>query len=202
MKEDISIYRALPSPESIEEVVDLYIEAFRQKAVYLEFLTQEIESIRAILRRTIHPEYGIYALRSGQVIGFAGLDDGKHGIFMVPEWKPYVEVFGLFGGTWRYGTQKFFGGYKRHNSSTLRIDCLAVAGVARGRGVGTQLLKSVFSYAEELGRSAVSLEVVDTNPKARALYERLEFRLTREKHFGAVTRAAGFEALHFMLKEL
>ncbi len=61
----------------------------------------------------------------------------------------------------------------------LRIVDIALFPEHRGRGLGTTLLRRVFAEAEAVGK-ATSIHVEIFNP-ARALYERLGFRLVEEK---------------------
>jgi ribosomal protein S18 acetylase RimI-like enzyme len=53
-----------------------------------------------------------------------------------------------------------------------------VAPRARGRGVGERLVRAVLDEAQRRGRRRVVLQVTDDNAPARALYERMGFRLT------------------------
>ncbi|CAN5892110.1 GNAT family N-acetyltransferase [soil metagenome] len=46
---------------------------------------------------------------------------------------------------------------------------------ARGRGLGTQLLRNLMSLANKQGHKQISLSVDHTNPRARQFYERLGF---------------------------
>lgn len=49
----------------------------------------------------------------------------------------------------------------------------------RGRGVGTALIDTLCREAARRGYQAIRLEVIDANPRARALYEREGFIATR-----------------------
>ncbi len=83
----------------------------------------------------------------------------------------------------------------------MLLDALAVRSDARGAGVGSILLTAVEQLARDLGKSAVELEVVDTNPRAAALYRRhgyVDVRTVRRAAF----RLGGFGAATLMLKEL
>lgn len=55
------------------------------------------------------------------------------------------------------------------------VDGIAVAEKMRGKGVGTELLGHLESLAEENGIRKISLEVINTNQKAQALYLCLGF---------------------------
>lgn len=47
---------------------------------------------------------------------------------------------------------------------------MAVDAAARSRGIGTRLLDASCDHARDLGETSVRLDVIDTNPLARALY--------------------------------
>jgi ribosomal-protein-alanine N-acetyltransferase len=55
------------------------------------------------------------------------------------------------------------------------IENIAVAGPARRRGLGTRLLGELLDLARARGAAAVFLEVRESNPAARALYEKWAF---------------------------
>jgi ribosomal protein S18 acetylase RimI-like enzyme len=74
----------------------------------------------------------------------------------------------------------------------LLLDGICVAEQARGRGVGTALLEAAVQMALRHGCTQVRLDVVDSNPRARALYERFGFQATREVRTGWLTRPLGF----------
>jgi tRNA threonylcarbamoyl adenosine modification protein YeaZ/ribosomal-protein-alanine acetyltransferase len=59
----------------------------------------------------------------------------------------------------------------------LHINSLAVAGSWRRRGVATRLLEAVSREARARGATSATLEVRESNQAARALYERLGFRV-------------------------
>ena len=63
--------------------------------------------------------------------------------------------------------------------------------------VGNSALKAGLFVLDEDGEvgqpnSVVRLEVVDTNPRARGLYEREGYRVTRVDRFGYMRRFIGF----------
>lgn len=57
----------------------------------------------------------------------------------------------------------------------LNLHDLVVHPECRGLGVGNQLLSAVEVRARELGCCRVSLEVLESNPRAKALYHRFGF---------------------------
>jgi ribosomal protein S18 acetylase RimI-like enzyme len=48
----------------------------------------------------------------------------------------------------------------------------------------------------------VTLEVVDTNGRARELYERVGFEHVRTIRSGVITSGSGYQAIHFMRRTL
>lgn len=58
----------------------------------------------------------------------------------------------------------------------LNIHDLAVVPEWRGKGIGQSLLTSAQAKAADLGCCKLTLEVQDTNHRARAIYERFGFR--------------------------
>jgi ribosomal protein S18 acetylase RimI-like enzyme len=74
----------------------------------------------------------------------------------------------------------------------LVLDGMAVTRPARGSGTGSMLLRAVRDFARVEGYETVRLDVVDTNPRARALYERHGFIATETRLFPVLERALGF----------
>jgi len=68
--------------------------------------------------------------------------------------------------------------YVHRGASDIRIMDMALAPAFRGRGIGTRLLRTLIAEAEESARK-LSIHVEMNNP-ARALYERLGFRVAGE----------------------
>jgi len=55
------------------------------------------------------------------------------------------------------------------------LDTISVSPVHGGKGYGTELLQAAMQHAKELGYGTVSLNVEESNARARQLYERLGF---------------------------
>ncbi len=87
-------------------------------------------------------------------------------------------------GLWR-GLRAFLGWVLLHffmdrriprDPDLVYIKALAVAETERGRGVGTRLIEDTAQWAREQQRPWLALHVLDSNVRARRLYERLGFR--------------------------
>jgi len=193
----IAITRHLP-PGGLDDLVALYLEAFGRKAEHLLFMTADRATIAAVTRRSIRPEQGLYAMREGRVVGYLGLEARGGRRFLDPTLAILTDAFGRWGGLWRYGVHMGIAVFEPHKRGALQIDQLAVGAAARGQGIGTRLIEAAAAIAREEGYARLTLDVIDTNPAARRLYERLGFRLVRRQRLGAWTRRAGFEAVDFM----
>ena len=71
---------------------------------------------------------------------------------------------------------------RRPPAGELRIDGIAVRGDRRGAGIGSLLLREAAGRARAVGIEVIRLEVVDTNPRARSLYEREGYVAVRTEH--------------------
>ncbi|GAA2170649.1 hypothetical protein GCM10009846_01790 [Agrococcus versicolor] len=74
---------------------------------------------------------------------------------------------------WEGGTALGHGQLTRAVEPELRN--LHVSQAARGRGVGTALVRAAERAAREAGAATLAVGVGDDNPRARALYERLGY---------------------------
>ena len=91
----------------------------------------------------------------------------------------------------------------RHRPGELHLEFLAVSPVARSRGVGSRLLQRADEIARERGMERVTLEVIASNPRARALYERSGFWVTETHRMGPVSRRlVGCDAYDVMVRPL
>ena len=69
-------------------------------------------------------------------------------------------------------------------SEDWEIENIAVAGVARRRGLGTRLLEEFIDLARGRGAQSVFLEVRESNRAARRLYEKYAFvEAGRRRHY-------------------
>ena len=73
---------------------------------------------------------------------------------------------------------------------------------ARGMGIGSALMAAVCTEAAARGYSAVRLDVIDTNWRAKALYERLGFVAEKTTSIGILRLAFGFRSATTMIKPL
>ncbi len=177
------------------EAARLYYEAFRQKA---RFLFGSREQAIAVLQRDFAAEQALIAVVDDRLVGVAGIQHGRP--FMNVHFKTYVRVFGWFTALWRYALAVMF--HRSQRSGELLMDGIAVDANLRGQGVGTQLLHGVLEFARAHGYQTVRLDVVDSNPRARQLYERLGFVATKTHRHPQAQRVMGFSASTTMIKQV
>jgi len=84
----------------------------------------------------------------------------------------------------------------------LLMDGIAVDGEYRGQGIGTTLFEALIHYAQDNGYKAIRLDVIDTNPSARRLYDRLGFVAERTNTFEVLRPLLGFGAATTMVYKL
>ncbi|MBU2694421.1 N-acetyltransferase [Pimelobacter sp. 30-1] len=80
----------------------------------------------------------------------------------------------------------------------LVMDGICVAPQARGGGIGGRLLDEVAAVATEEGCRRIRLDVIDVNPRARALYERNGFTAVRTHRTPYLRAMMGFGAVTTM----
>lgn len=78
------------------------------------------------------------------------------------------------------------------------MDGIAVATGHRGAGIGTMLLREIAAVAAEAGLRRIRLDVIDVNPRARALYERHGFVAVRTERTPYLRELMGFGAVTTM----
>ncbi|MCQ0005639.1 GNAT family N-acetyltransferase [Actinomadura madurae] len=89
--------------------------------------------------------------------------------------------------------------FERHPvPGQLVMDGIAVDAGIRGRGVGSLLIEEVAAVAAEQDCREIRLDVIDTNPRARALYERRDFTAVRTERTPYLRGLLGFGAVTTM----
>jgi ribosomal protein S18 acetylase RimI-like enzyme len=78
------------------------------------------------------------------------------------------------------------------------MDGIAVDPRIRGRGVGSLLMEEVAAVAVEHDCREIRLDVIDTNPRARALYERRGFTAVKTERTPYLRGLLGFGAVTTM----
>ena len=152
----------------------------------------------AVMERLIIADHVVIARDGDQLLGMAGLSSlgpPFEGGLMGQSWdpRPLRDVLGWVGATWATLSLRLADHHPAPGE--LYVDGLAVAPEARGQGIGSRLLAEIAATARRGGLGFVRLEVVDTNPRAQALYERLGYTVTRVESLRPVQRWTGVGAV-------
>ena len=200
MTPDIRILQGIP-PELLEEATGLLYSAFEEKLAH-ELRPDSPEQGRRIIVRSLDPALGWIAVdEQGSLLGITGVSwRGRH--FSLITFRLLAEEFGLAGAIRRWPLAMLERVVVRSKRLHWRIEVLAVAEPARGKGIGTALLRAVTEAAREAGVRTVGLEVVDVNDRALQLYERVGFTSVANLRTGWLTAGGGYRAVRIMRMEL
>lgn len=171
------------------QVAGLFWQAFGRKLG--KVMAPEARAL-AFFQAVLDPEFALVA-RDGQgrLLGLAGFKTAKGGL-MAGSLAQMAQVYGRVGALWR---GLLLGVLEREvQPGVFQMDGIFVDAAARGIGVGTALLQAVADTAAARGLEQVQLDVIDTNPRARVLYERMGFRATSIERTGVFKGLFGFES--------
>jgi GNAT superfamily N-acetyltransferase len=173
----------------------IYFEAFRQK---LTPLLGAPTTAVPLLARNLDLSSALGATRDASLLGLAGF---HHAGRALVNWRCSAALaeLGLLRAIKSYAIALLFTRYPR--ADELLLDGIAVDAAARGKGVGSQLMAATVDFARAHGYRAIRLDVVDTNPDARRLYERLGFVAVAAARYPFM-RPFGFTGVTSMRKAL
>ena len=191
---DVTIQRGLPDRWR-PAAAQLYYEAFRLKT---NFLFGTRERTLAVLQRDFAAEQALIAAQADRLVGIAGIYHGRP--LLEVRFQTYVRVFGGLAAVGRYVLAVVV--HRSPRRGELLMDGIAVDETVRGQGIGSKLLHAVFDFARTHDYGTVRLDVVDTNVRARQLYERLGFVATHTQRLPLKRDWLGFTASTTMIKSL
>ncbi|MCX7561053.1 GNAT family N-acetyltransferase [Sulfitobacter sp. F26204] len=181
-------------PQERQRVAALYWQAFAAKLIHvLGPPPKALEFIAAQL----NPDFALVARGPvGDILGVAGFKTAKGGL-IGGEMADLAEVYGWFSALWRGPLLALI--ERDLARDILLMDGICVASAARGTGIGTALLRAIKDEAVAQGLGSVRLDVIDSNPRARALYEREGFVATGQETLGLLRPVFGFSSSTRML---
>ncbi|MCX4986792.1 GNAT family N-acetyltransferase [Streptomyces sp. NBC_00572] len=180
-------------PEGDEaRVAALYWEAFARK---LGAALNPPDKARAFLAAHLHHDRGITALVDGEVAGVAGYQLDRRGLTGGGA-SDLLAAYGVLRGLPRLALLALL--ERRPAARELVMDGIAVAPEHRGKGIGGLLLREITTVAAEARCHRVRLDVIDVNPRARALYERHGFVAVRTEKTPFLRGLMGFGAVTTM----
>ncbi|MBG6209137.1 ribosomal protein S18 acetylase RimI-like enzyme [Labrenzia sp. EL_126] len=167
----------------------LFWSAFRGK---LEKIMGPEPKALGFLENVLDPAYALSAVATdGTLLGLAGYKT-EEGSFAGGSLGDLCTVYGRFGGVWRGLLLNIL--ERDTEPGLLLMDGIFVSERARGRGIGSALLKAIIQKAADEGLKRVRLDVIDTNDRARALYERMGFEAVSKEETGPFKHVFGFAA--------
>ena len=192
----IQIHHGLPD-RLRDDAARLYWQAFGAK---LGRVLGPEPLAYALLGRVMRADHAIVALsQDGALIGLVGFKS-PGGAFAGGELADLRSVYGTFGAVWRAGLLWLL--ERDLDNDRFLMDGICVADTARGQGVGTALLDAICAEGRSRGYPSVRLDVIDVNPRARALYERQGFVATHTSQIGLLRWVFGFSAATTMVRAL
>jgi ribosomal protein S18 acetylase RimI-like enzyme len=171
---------------------ELYWEAFSRK---LQPLFGEPARAIRLVASGLELQRAVAAEAESQLVGLAGFHHaGQH--FVNFAYRDVIAEYGWLGGTWRYGVGLLLN--RRSQPGELLMDGIVTHSDWRGRGVGQRLFADLIAFGQEHRYRAIRLDVVDTNPRARQLYERLGFEPVVTHRIPWLRELCGFSAVTTM----
>ncbi len=183
---EFSISKGFSNAER-ETVARLYWQAFSTKLGLL--LGPDTRAI-PFFAQIITPEFALTARdTAGTLLGVAGFKTA-HGALTGGGLRDVVQHYGWLNTLWKAPLLALL--ERDLAEDTLLMDGICVEPSARGLGIGTALLDAIKAEAQTRNLAQVRLDVIDINPRARALYEREGFVAGPVRSLGPLRLIFGF----------
>ena len=177
----------------------LYVIAFKRK---FEKLLGEEAILQRMFEKAMNSDFSLCAYEDGNLLGICGFHAGKHGLVEI-KGRDFIENFGLIKGLWKAFLTDMIFTRKVKSKKELLMDGIAVDKDNRGQGIGSKLFQALIEYGIEENYNSIRLDVIDENPKAKALYQKLGFKETYyEKVPKYISKLIGVSGVTAMVKEL
>ncbi|XZG70149.1 GNAT family N-acetyltransferase [Chitinibacteraceae bacterium HSL-7] len=171
----------------LDEVVALYDAAFGAK---LARAMPSRPARLAVLKLALRPEYAYVAFDDGKVIGVAGFRNSEGGMTIGVTWRVLLRALGWWQALRAAIVLSLY--ERTPGANELVLEGIAVAETHRSQGVGSRLLDCVIKHAHAHHFDRVRLDVVDSNPRARKLYEARGFIAEYHESYPLLRGVLGF----------
>jgi ribosomal protein S18 acetylase RimI-like enzyme len=151
------------------------------------------------LQEHIRPSFSFSAYDGDTLLGLVGFKAGQGG-FVGGDYRDLAHVYGHVSAIWRGIVLSQF--ERDLEEGQLLLDGIFVSHSARSMGVGTALLNAIEQFGRAELYREIRLDVIDTNIKAKALYEREGFVSTAQVRTGVLQPLLGFSSATTMIKTL
>ena len=180
-----------------DRVAALYWQAFSSK---LGVVLGPDDRGRAFIKEVLNPEFALVARGEDQaILGVAGFKTAD-GALVDGGLRDLGRAFGWVSCLWRAPLLALL--ERDIQSDVLQMDGICVAQEARSMGIGTALLAAIEKVARARGLGALQLDVIDTNPRARAPYRQRGFEPMSEERLGPLKWVFGFASSTKMQRKL
>ncbi|WP_455351958.1 GNAT family N-acetyltransferase [Streptomyces sp. SYSU K217416] len=187
----VTVRRGVPAGAE-RRAAELYWDAFGRK---LGPALNPPDKAVPFIAAHLNADRAVCALLDGELVGLAGYQlDGR--ALTGGSASAVLRTYGYLRGLHRVLLLALF--ERRPARGQLVMDGIAVDPRMRGRGVGSLLIEEVAAVAAEQDCRQIRLDVIDTNPRARALYERRGFTAARTEHTPYLRGLLGFGAVTTM----
>jgi ribosomal protein S18 acetylase RimI-like enzyme len=174
---EITITRGFPDSLRVQ-AASLYDAAFGAK---LGIAIPDSTARLALLQQALDPAHSFAAIKGDEMVGIAGFKTSTGALTSGITPKRLMAQLGVFGAARAILVLSLF--ERSLAPGQLLMDGIAVSPAARGGGIGTRLLERLKEHTAEVGLKTIRLDVIDTNPDARRLYERVGFTATNTERF-------------------
>lgn len=191
----MELRHSLPEPLR-QQAVQLYWQAFGGK---LGRVMGPQRRAYAFLYDVIRADHCLCMVEGDRLLGIAGYKTPA-GSFSGGNPQALRAVYGWFGAQWRLGLLRLL--KSGVDNERFLVDGICVIPEMRGHGIGTALIHGLEDEARRRGYSAIRLEVIDTNTRARDLYQRLGFEISHRESLGLLRYFFGFSHATTMIRDL
>ncbi len=196
MEKKIKVVKGNGNLENKEKVIEILMTAFNKK---FSSVIKNEEKLRKLMKKYINFENAFYCYYEGEIVGVLGFESKNKKFDKINFWTLLFEI----GIIKMIKTILLYAPFSRKlKENEIRIIAIAVDENKRGLGIGTHLLQKFYNYSREEKFQKILLEVVDTNPKAKKLYKEHNFKDSNYIKLDSRHKAAGFNGVYFMEKNL
>lgn len=186
--DEVTVSRGFADVERAQAAT-LYWQAFGAK---LGRVMRPDRKALAFFETALNPDYALVARdASGSMLGLAGFKTVDGGLTAAGV-GDLARIYGWVGTAWRVPLLAVL--ERALQPGVFQMDGILVKASARGRGVGSMLLQAILNEARARRLDEVQLDVIDTNPRAKALYERTGFVAIGEEQTGPLRWLFGFSS--------
>ena len=190
------VYQKGLPPEFVGPASGLFLSALAEK--FVPILGDGPKATK-LIRSSIVTSSCFSALENNKLLGVLAVQTENQN-FINPGFKGLSTHYGFWG--------TIVNGFALHllqhkpKPEELHVEGIAVVDDARGKGVGTKLFEELMSFARTQSFKKITLEVIDTNPRALQLYERLGFTIIKRSKIWPINKIIGLPFNETILMEL